>query len=72
VEHPSYPQVPEKRIRIETVVNGMLISSLPSGGCQIEWVFQNDIKGSVPQVFVGKSVVKKMFESVQKWQDACL
>ena len=69
----SHPDYPEKKefIRVELKINGMIFYDAPEiNGCKIDWVIQNDIKGSVPKSIFNQKAIKNpkiMMEALSKY-----
>ena len=53
VEHPNYPDGFEGCCRTHATMIGYLFTPYPeNNGCKVEWVYINDLKGSLPGMMV--------------------
>jgi hypothetical protein len=71
-DHPDYPET-NRRIRIDVRINGIIISEAPEvNGSRIQWVYSNDIRGTVPTTFVNNTVTKELNKQLELWAKVCL
>ena len=71
VNHPDFPESNDIT-RLDIKINGMVFKDAPEvEGCKIEWVIQNDIKGSVPKQLVNKRAIQNSKITMEALSMAC-
>ena len=70
-DHYKVPVDEKKSYRVDCKINGMIIEDVESKGritgTKISWVFQNDVKGNFPKVFINERSVKVPKEIAHNW-----
>lgn len=72
VQHTSYPENPQKFVRVDLKISGFVFEDAPEiKGCKMRWVIQNDMKGNVPKAWVNQRALKNPQTMMESLYAAC-
>lgn len=72
VQHPDYPLLPKKYLRVEVKVNAMVFEDDEAiDGCRLSWVIENEIQGNLPRVILNQRAMKNPKIMIEALARAC-